>query len=181
MAEPAGQGAAPVAPSGLAERIDAFLHLIARGLAALAAAACAAMLAVVVAAVVMRYAVRAPFLFTEELSGLLLAAMTFLSLPLTLTGHGNIRVTLISARLRGVAQRAFWVLGQFILLAFALVFLKEAWGLAEFTLRLNLASEQARLPLGPWMVGMAGLVAFIALIAAWQALRPPPVPGNTII
>ncbi len=145
-----------------------------RSLAALAGAAIAVMTLVVVASVVMRYIVGAPFRFTEELGGLLLAAALFAALPYAIAANLNIRVTLVSERLSGVAARIAWVIGQAVLVAFCAVFAYEAWQITDLTLRLSLRSEQARLPLGPWLVLMTASVAAGGAIAAWQALRPPP-------
>jgi TRAP-type C4-dicarboxylate transport system permease small subunit len=153
---------------------DRLLLLLSRGLLALSAAACAGILGLVLAAVVMRYAVAAPFRFTEELSGLLLSAMAFLALPFAMAGNANIRVTLVTERLGPAMRRLFWVIGQAIMVAFCAVFAWEAWGIAEFTLRLNLMSEQARLPLGPFVALMPAMLALTGFIAAWLALRPPP-------
>jgi TRAP-type C4-dicarboxylate transport system permease small subunit len=124
------------------------LLLISRRLLALSAWACAGILGLVLAAVVMRYAVAAPFRSTEELAGLRLCAMAFCALPFAMAGNANIRVTLVTERLGGAARRVFWVIGQAIMVAFCAIFAWEAWAIAEFTLRLNLSSEQARLPLG---------------------------------
>ncbi len=135
------------------------------------------MLLIVVAAVVMRYVVGAPFRFTEELGGLLLAAALFAALPYTMAANLHIRVTLVSERLRGRAVRVAWVLGQAVLVAFCAVFAYEAWQVTAFTLRLALRSEQARLPLAPWLILMTASVALCGAIAAWQALRPPPPPA----
>ncbi|GAB4187240.1 MAG: hypothetical protein OHK0024_27720 [Thalassobaculales bacterium] len=157
-------------------RIDAAALAAARALAVLAAAAVAAIALLTVAAVVMRYALGAPFRFSEELAGLLLASAAFLGMPLAVAAELNIRVTLLSDRLRGPWRRGAWVLGQAVLVAFGLVFLVEAWKLAGFTAMLNLRSEQARLPLAPWMYGMVGAVSLTVALAAWRALRPPPAP-----
>lgn len=154
--------------------IDRALLILSRGLLALSAAACAGILGLVLAAVVMRYAVAAPFRFTEELSGLLLSAMAFLALPFAMAGNANIRVTLLTERLSGLPRRIAWVIGQGIMVAFCAIFAREAWGIADFTLRLNLMSEQARLPLGPWVALMPAAFALTGFLAAWAALRPPP-------
>jgi TRAP-type C4-dicarboxylate transport system permease small subunit len=154
--------------------IDRALLLVSRGLLALSAAACAGILGLVVAAVVMRYAIAAPFRFTEELSGLLLSAMAFLALPFAMAGNANIRVTLVTERLPPLARRVAWVIGQVIMVAFCAIFAWEGWNIADFTMRLNLMSEQARLPLGYWVALMPAMLAFTGLIAAWVALRPPP-------
>lgn len=158
-------------------RLDAAVLLLARALASLAAAAVAAMAVLVVASVVMRYALGAPFRFSEELAGLLLAMAAFLAMPLTVAADLNIRVTLLPDRLGPGARRVFFVFGQLILLAFGAVFLLEAWKIAEFTAARNLKTEQARLVLAPWIMAMAAAVALMSLFAVWRALRPPPPPG----
>lgn len=155
------------------QRIDRALLLVSRALLAISAAACGAIFAIVLAAVVMRYAVAAPFRFTEELSGLLLAAMAFGALPWAMAGHANIRVTLVTERLPPPARRLAWVAGQLILVAFCAIFAREAFAIAEFTQRLGLRSEQSRLPLAPWLWWMVCSMALTGLIGAWWALRPP--------
>jgi TRAP-type C4-dicarboxylate transport system permease small subunit len=158
----------------MARSFDRALLLISRGLLAVSAAACGGILGLVLSAVVMRYAVAAPFRFTEELAGLLLSAMAFCALPYAMAAHANIRVTLVTDRLGPLARRLAWVVGQAIMVAFCAIFAFESWGIAEFTLRLNLSSEQARLPLGPWVGLMPAMFALTGLVAAWVALRPPP-------
>lgn len=153
---------------------DRALRALSRGLLALSAAACAGILGLVLAAVVMRYAVAAPFRFTEELAGLLLSAMAFLALPFAMAENANIRVSLVTDRLGPAGRRLAWVLGQAVMVAFCGIFAWEAWGIAEFTLRLNLSSEQARLPLWPWVMLMPACLAVTGFLAAWAALRPPP-------
>ncbi|MEM8663740.1 MAG: TRAP transporter small permease [Pseudomonadota bacterium] len=159
--------------------VDAAILVLSRILASFGAAAVAGIFALVLAAVVMRYGVGAPFRFTEELSGLLLASTVFLTLPLTVAAHHNIRVNLLADRLHGVWRRLLWVLGQLILLAFAGVFAWQAWASTAFTLRLNLSSDVARVPLGPFMIVMTGAMMLVAAIATWQALRPPPARPKT--
>lgn len=158
--------------------VDAAILWVARVLAALGAAAVAGIFALVLAAVVMRYGAGAPFRFTEELSGLLLVSSVFLVLPLTVAGHHNIRVGLLADRTTGRARRVLWVLGQAVLVAFAVVFAWEAWKSTEFTMRLNLSSDVARLPLTPFMIAMTASAAVVAAIGAWQMLRPPPPAGG---
>ena len=163
--------------SGLARRVDATILTTTRVMAAGAALSIAAILALVLAAVVMRYVVSAPFRFTEELAGLLLAASVFLALPYTIAAQESIRVGLVSDRLGGWPRRVAWLAGQAVLMAFAAVFVLEASKITAFTLRLGLKSEQARLDLGPWLVLMTAGAAACGLVALWQALRPPPESG----
>lgn len=154
--------------------IDRAILRVARLLAAVAAAAIAMMAALTIAAVVMRYGLGAPFRFTEELGGLMLVSAVFLGMPYVMARHANIRVTLVSDRVPAPWRRILWVLGQAVLLAFAAVFFRDALADAQFTQRLRLKSEVARIPLAPFVWGMVGSVGFLAAIAAWQALRPPP-------
>ena len=160
------------------ETIGRILDLVARALAAIAAAAGAAIFAFILAAVVMRYLVAAPFRFTEELSGLLLAMMVFLAMPMALVRDLNIRVTLVTDSLPALARRVAWIASELILVAFATIFAWQSWNLMEFHLRLGLRSEQARLELWPWLAVMTACVALCALVGAWKATRQPPSGGG---
>jgi TRAP-type C4-dicarboxylate transport system permease small subunit len=155
-------------------RVDRAILAVTRGLLVLAAAACGAVFALVFLAVVMRYVAQAPFRFSDELAGLLLAAIVFLGMPFAFAAHQNIRVTLLTERLPGPAARVFWVVGQLVTVAFCALVAWDAWKIAAFTTRLGLKSEQARLPLTPWFLLFTAAFALCAVIAAWQMLRPAP-------
>lgn len=158
----------------LPERIDRAILWVARGLAAIGAGAVAVMAALTVAAVFMRYGLGAPFRFTEELGGLMLVSSVFLGMPYVLASHANIRVTLASDQLRGPLRRGVWVLGQIVLIAFAATFFRDALADAQFTQKLNLKTEVARIGLAPFVWVMVAAVGLVGAIGAWQALRPPP-------
>jgi len=160
------------------QTIGRILDLVARALAAIAAAAGAAIFAFILAAVVMRYLVAAPFRFTEELSGLLLAMMVFLAMPMALVRDLNIRVTLVTDSLPALARRVAWIASELILVAFATIFAWQSWNLVAFHARLGLKSEQARLELWPWLAVMTACVALCALVGAWKATRQPPSGGG---
>ena len=160
------------------ETIGRILDLVARALAAIAAAAGAAIFAFILAAVVMRYLVAAPFRFTEELSGLLLAMMVFLAMPMALVRDLNIRVTLVTDSLPALVRRVAWIASELILVAFATIFAWQSWNLVAFHARLGLKSEQARLELWPWLAVMTACVALCALVGAWKATRQPPSGGG---
>lgn len=165
----------------LAERIDRAIFWIARALAVLAASAIAVMAVLTVAAVIMRYGFGAPFRFTEELAGLMLVMAAFLAMPLVLVRHENIRVTLLSDHVPTPWRRGFWVLGQLVFLTFALIFFRDSLADAQFTQKLSLKSEVARLPLAPFVWAMVAAIGLLVVVAAWQALRPPPSkPGGAI-
>jgi TRAP-type C4-dicarboxylate transport system permease small subunit len=154
------------------ELIERALRIMAGALAGVGAAALAGIFLLVLAAVVMRYIWGRPFGFTEELSGLLMTLAVFTLLPSTVLGEINIRVTVLSERLPALGQRLLFVLGQVLLLAFCAVFVREAWGIYEFTAKLNLMSEQSRLPLAPFLFISSVAIAAAGVAGAWRALRP---------
>lgn len=152
-----------------AERL---LRLLAGLLAGIGAAALAGVFLLVLAAVMMRYVWGQPWAFTEELAGLLMTLAVFTLLPSTVLREIHIRVTVLSEHVPGVAGRLLFIAGQVLLVAFCLVFLREAWGIYEFTAQLKLLSEQARLPLAPFLLLSAISVALAGVAGAWRALRP---------
>lgn len=161
----------------LAGAIDRGVLWLTRALAALGAACIAAIAGLVLSAVVMRYALGAPFAFTEELAGLLMVACVFLGMPYVLATHAHIRVGLVYDRTRGLWRRGLWVLGQLVFLAFAAIFFRDALADLRFTMMLNLRSEVARIDLVPFVFCMVAGIGVAGLVAAWQMLRPPPPPA----
>jgi TRAP-type C4-dicarboxylate transport system permease small subunit len=160
--------------------LESGLRLLAGALAAVGAAALAGIFVLVLAAVVMRYVWGRPFSFTEELSGLLMTVAVFTLLPATVLREAHIRVTLVSEQLRGLPARLLFVAAQAVLVAFCLLFLREAWAISAFTAQLNLKSEQSRLPLAPFLYLATASVALAGVAGAWRALRPlAPAPTDT--
>jgi len=151
--------------------LDKLLRAVAGALAGVGAAALAGIFVLVLVAVVMRYVWGRPFAFTEELSGLFMTLAVFTLLPSVVLREINIRVTVISERLPARAQRVLFVVGQLLLLAFCAIFVREAWGIYEFTAKLNLMSEQSRLPLAPFLLVSTVSVIAAGLAGAWRAMR----------
>jgi TRAP-type C4-dicarboxylate transport system permease small subunit len=149
--------------------VERALGALAAGAAAIGAAALAGLFVLVLAAVVMRYGWGRPFPFTEELAGLLMTVAVFTLLPVTVSRELHIRVTVLTGRLPPAVERAAFVLSQALLVAFATVFVREAWAIAEFSAMLNLKSEQSRLPLAPFLYVSTGSMALAGLIGAWRA------------
>jgi TRAP-type C4-dicarboxylate transport system permease small subunit len=160
--------------ANLPDRIDRVILWVTRALGALGAAAIAGMAVLTVLAVVMRYALGAPFAFTEDLAGLMLVSAVFLGVPYAVASHAHIRVNIAYDRTNGWARRGMFVLGQVVFLAFAAVFFRDALADLNLTLMLNLKTEVARIPLAPFVAVMSVGIALAALVAAWQMLRPPP-------
>jgi len=152
--------------------LDKLLRAVAGALAGVGAAALAGIFVLVLVAVLMRYVWGRPFAFTEELSGLFMTLAVFTLLPSVVLREINIRVTVISERLPARAQRVLFVVGQLLLLAFCAIFVREAWGIYEFTAKLNLMSEQSRLPLAPFLLVSTVSVIAAGLAGAWRAMRP---------
>ncbi|MBM3555555.1 MAG: TRAP transporter small permease [Alphaproteobacteria bacterium] len=152
------------------------LVALAQGLALAGAVALAGLFALVLAAVVMRYGWGKPLALTEELSGLLMTAAVFALLPQTILKDVHIRVSIFSERAPEKAAVFVRLLGSLILVAFLAIFAREAWEIADFTRRLNLMSEHARLPLAPFLIFSTLAVGFAGLCGAWRQLSPPPPP-----
>lgn len=161
--------AAQPARGGMSEKL---LRLMAGALAGVGAAALAGVFVLVLAAVVMRYVWDRPWAFTEELAGLLMTVAVFTLLPSTVLREIHIRVTVLSERITGAGSRVLFVLGQVLLVTFCVVFVREAWGIYEFTAKLNLLSEQARLPLAPFLLVSTLAMALAGIAGAWRAIRP---------
>lgn len=137
----------------------------------LAVAAVVAVLVLMLLSVTMRYLIGNPFRFTEELTGLLMTAIIFFTLPLTIIQGSNIRSTFIVDVLRP-RQRAYArVLGEFVMIAFAGIFAWESWKSTAFTIRLGLRTEAAGLALAPWMIGMTAALVFCVLLAVVAIFR----------
>ena len=163
-------GLAPVAATHRgAERV---LRAIAGALAAVGALSLAAIFVLVFTSVLMRYVLGRPFNFTEELSGLLMTVAVFTLLPATVLKEVHIRVTVLSGLTQGALQRIVFIIGQLILLAFCVLFVREAWAISEFTYNLNLKSEQSRLPLAPFLILATAGIGLAGVAGLWCTLRP---------
>ena len=164
--------------------IHGALAVLCRLLNFAAALAATAMLLLVVAGVVMRYAFNAPLGFTEELVGLLLITMLFLSLPLGALTNRHVSVTLLTQVLPPVGKRIAEAMAALVTIAFAVWFIHETIPWMDLALRLTLRSEASRLLLWPWMLvlpvalGVVALVAVMGLArtAAGRSLADKPTP-----
>jgi len=152
-----------------AERL---LGALAQLLALAGAAALAGLFALVFAAVVMRYGWGRPLALTEELSGLLMTSAVFALLPQTVLKDSHIRVTILSERSRGVGALVLRLIGTAILIAFIAIFAREAWEIADFTRRLGLMAEHARLPLAPFLIFATLAIGFAGICGLWRLFLP---------
>lgn len=77
--------------------------------------------------VVLRYVFNQPTQFTTELTGYLMAGVTFLGLAYTLMKGRHIRIEVVTSRLRPMARKRLELVVSMIGLAFLAVCLKPAW------------------------------------------------------
>lgn len=143
-----------------------FILWIARFGLFLATACLVGIAALVTLSALTRYVASAPFAFTEELVGLLLCSMLFLSLPYALLEGKLIRIDLLTSRLHGFWSILASVFGLAVLLGFLIVFIIESYKSFLFTFRLNIRSEVAELLLYPW-TALIPLCMILVLLSAF--------------
>lgn len=163
-----GHPPAAAAPAG----IERGLRAVAGLLSAIGALSLAGIFVLVFASVFLRYVWGRPLDFTEELSGLLMTLAVFTLLPATVLKEVHIRVTVVSGLTHGALQRLMFLAGQLVLLVFCVLFVREAWAIAEFTHMLNLKSEQSRLPLAPFLVLSTAAMGLAGVAALWRTIKP---------
>lgn len=104
---------------------------------------------------IMRYAIGQPFSFTEELVGLLFAALVFLTLPYVTVHRRHICITLITDLLPLHLRLASNVAGDILVVLYSLWFGWYAYDFARFSYDLGARSDMAAISLWPWMSLMA--------------------------
>lgn len=116
----------------------------------------------------MRYAIGKPFAYTEELVGLLFAAMVYLSLPYCTMHRRHIEVTLLTDRFPPALRHAAELASALLVLVFCVWYGTFAWEFVSVSWRLHSRSDMGGFPLWPWMASM--LVACVLIAAATLAL-----------
>jgi TRAP-type C4-dicarboxylate transport system permease small subunit len=160
------------------------LPLIDRALTAVArlAAHAATVLALlvtgfVVLSAVMRYFIGAPLRFSDELVGLMVAALAFLALPHALAEGRHIRITAFATRLPGAGAAVARLVALVLLLAFLAVFTIEFADAVGYAIEVGSRTEVGGLRLYPWMLVAPACLALMAVLAVVRFLRgcaPPP-------
>src|SRR5690606_27234747 len=100
---------------------------------------------------IMRYVVHAPFAFTEELVGLLFAALVFLALPYVTLQRKHIEVTLVTDLFSAPVRRIADITAHLLVLIFCLWFGKYAFEFVLFSFELRSSTDLAGITLWPWM------------------------------
>lgn len=122
---------------------------------------------------VMRYALGQPFAFTEELVGLLFAALVFLALPYVTFRRQHIEVTLLRDCLPAGAQRVCDIAARLLMVLFACWFGWYALDFAVMSYGLGSRSDIAGIALWPWM----SLIVLACVLMAVFVLLPRPREG----
>lgn len=136
----------------------------------LAALSAVLMASFVVLGTVMRYFVGAPLMFSDELVGLLFISMAFLAIPMGLLQKRHISVDLLVRTIRYPWRRLIDLIAILIFIAFALVFIYNAFDFADFSRQIRARSDIGSLLLWPWMMLMPAALAVAVLVAVLQLI-----------
>ena len=131
--------------------ISKVLDGLLKGLLFLSSFAGFGIVAVVLLSVFQRYVLKSPLSFSEELVGLLLSSMLFMSLPYILNTEKHVKITLISNLLQIKYKIWLTIIAYLINLIFSAWMLIETIEWIDFAIKLNLKTENSRLLLSPWM------------------------------
>ena len=131
--------------------ISKVLDGLLKGLLFLSSFAGFGIVAVVLLSVFQRYVLKSPLSFSEELVGLLLSSMLFMSLPYISNMEKHVKITLISNLLQIKYKIWLSIIAYLINLIFSVWMLIETIEWMEFAIKLNLKTENSRLLLSPWM------------------------------
>ena len=131
--------------------ISKVLDGLLKGLLFLSSFAGFGIVAVVLLSVFQRYVLKSPLSFSEELVGLLLTSMLFMSLPYISNMEKHVKITLISNLLQIKYKIWLTIIAYLINLIFSAWMLIETIEWMEFAIKLNLKTENSRLLLSPWM------------------------------
>ena len=148
------------------------LTVVSRALELLAVTMMAIMAVFVALSAIMRYALSAPFAFTEDLVGLLFCGVVFAALSNVELEGRHIRVDLLEGIFGERATVLQSVARRLLTGAFYLWFAKEAFGYLDFVYRSNSATVIGDIPLYPWVglivicLACAFLVVALKLITA---------------
>ncbi len=146
----------------------------------------AVMAGFVVLSSVMRYAVGAPFHFTEELVGLLFCAMVFLVLPGVQFGNRHIKVDILTARFGPRVTRLQRLSASVLTIVFGVAFGLEAYDYMAYAYQRRSVTYIGDIPLFPWVgvivlaVGWATLVAVRQVAGTDRAEADEPGPSDPI-
>ena len=127
------------------------------------------MVIIVFLSVFQRYVLKSPLSFSEELVGLLLCSMLFLSLPHISNSEKHVKINLVFNLLSDRAKLFTSILSSLVMITFCFWMIVETIPWLDFAIRLNLKTENYRLILFPWM-GVIPLSLFLNIIISLKKI-----------
>ena len=127
------------------------------------------MVIIVFLSVFQRYVLKSPLSFSEELVGLLLCSMLFLSLPHISNSEKHVKINLVFNLLSDRAKLFTSILSSLVMITFCFWMIVETIHWLDFAIRLNLKTENSRLILFPWM-GVIPLSLFLNIIISLKKI-----------
>ena len=127
------------------------------------------MVIIVFLSVFQRYVLKSPLSFSEELVGLLLCSMLFLSLPHISNSEKHVKINLVFNLLSDRAKLFISILSSLVMITFCFWMIVETIPWLDFAIRLNLKTENSRLILFPWM-GVIPLSLFLNIIISLKKI-----------
>lgn len=127
------------------------------------------MVIIVLLSVFQRYVLKSPLSFSEELVGLLLCSMLFLSLPHISNSEKHVKINLVFNLLSDRAKLFTSILSSLVMITFCFWMIVETIPWLDFAIRLNLKTENSRLILFPWM-GVIPLSLFLNIIISLKKI-----------
>jgi TRAP-type C4-dicarboxylate transport system permease small subunit len=152
---------------------DRFLRVLALG----AGVVLLGLLSLILFDVVMRYALRLPFLGAYEMTELAMVLIVFLALPYCAATGGHVAVDVLSPVLDRPGLRWFNALIHLAGAALLLVIAWQATLYAMGSVARGEASNMLRIAKYPFELvtaACAAIFALVLLVHAWRALRRPP-------
>jgi TRAP-type C4-dicarboxylate transport system permease small subunit len=137
------------------------------------------LLALVIFDVVMRYALRLPFLGAYEMSELAMVLIVFLALPYCAATGGHVAVDVLSPVLDRPGFRWLNALIHFSGAVLMAVIAWQATLYAFVSAARGEATNMLKIPQQPFQLtaaACAALFAVVLLVQAWRALRPSQLP-----
>ena len=124
-----------------------------------------AMLVIIFSNVVLRYIVKQPLFWGDEVMTYLMILMVYLGLGSTLKEGKHIRMTAFSDRLPTHSRNVLWVITSLIALGYFGYITYAAIDTVRDSLNIGLYSMVTDLPIAPWQIVMV-IGLFVLLVAA---------------
>lgn len=130
----------------------------------------ACFIALVIVATLNRYILGVPLDFSDEFVGLLFATSSFISIVTSDLDREHITVQILTSRLPPGLQRICRLASDVATILFFVIILVEGYKFAAFSWQISARSENAALPVAPWMFGIPVMALAMILLRAMRLL-----------